>query len=63
MTDAGKIRMMVTQALRVWENNSKLTFREVYSDQADIQVLFARCVLKGVWGWLNHKKKNRYVVS
>ncbi|KAL7730593.1 hypothetical protein ACLKA6_000584 [Drosophila palustris] len=42
MPDAPKIRMMVAQALRVWENNSKLTFREVYSDQADIQVLFAR---------------------
>lgn len=44
MTDAGKVRTMVARALRVWENNSKLTFREVYSDQADIQVLFARCV-------------------
>ncbi|XP_041450194.1 LOW QUALITY PROTEIN: matrix metalloproteinase-2 [Drosophila obscura] len=42
MPDAGQIRMMVARALSVWENNSKLTFREVYSDQADIQVLFAR---------------------
>lgn len=46
MTDAGKVRTMVARALRVWENNSKLTFREVYSDQADIQVLFARCVYR-----------------
>ncbi|XP_037956211.1 matrix metalloproteinase-2 [Teleopsis dalmanni] len=42
MTDAGQVRSVLTQALRVWERNSKLTFREVYSDQADIQVLFAR---------------------
>ncbi|XP_030387310.1 matrix metalloproteinase-2 isoform X2 [Scaptodrosophila lebanonensis] len=42
MPEAGKVRKMVARALSVWENNSKLTFREVYSDQADIQVLFAR---------------------
>ncbi|XP_070850769.1 matrix metalloproteinase-2 isoform X2 [Drosophila suzukii] len=42
MPDAQKVRMMVSRALSVWENNSKLTFREVYSDQADIQIVFAR---------------------
>lgn len=42
MVDAGKVRMMLKKALNVWQANSKLTFREVYSDQADIQVLFAR---------------------
>lgn len=65
MTDAGKVRTMVARALRVWENNSKLTFREVYSDQADIQVLFARCVyrewgtgaVRGSGGGLSHKRK------
>lgn len=41
MPDAPKILAMVRRALSVWENNSKLTFREVYSDQADIQILFA----------------------
>lgn len=66
MTDAGKVRTMVARALRVWENNSKLTFREVYSDQADIQVLFARCVYRECdseeggevdGGGLSHKRK------
>ncbi|KAH8321767.1 hypothetical protein KR067_000741 [Drosophila pandora] len=42
MPEAEKIRRLVGRALAVWENNSKLTFREVYSDQADIQILFAR---------------------
>ncbi|XP_017838315.2 matrix metalloproteinase-2 isoform X2 [Drosophila busckii] len=42
MPEADKIRIMVARALNVWESNSKLTFREVYSSQADIQVLFAR---------------------
>ncbi|XP_017045134.1 LOW QUALITY PROTEIN: matrix metalloproteinase-2 [Drosophila ficusphila] len=42
MPDAPKVRMMVSRALSVWESNSKLTFREVYSDQADIQIVFAR---------------------
>lgn len=42
MPEAEKVRRMVGRALAVWENNSKLTFREVYSEQADIQILFAR---------------------
>lgn len=42
MPNAGQIRMTLRKALNVWEENSKLTFREVYSDQADIQVLFAK---------------------
>ncbi|KAH8345445.1 hypothetical protein KR084_000732 [Drosophila pseudotakahashii] len=42
MPDAQKVQKMVHRALSVWENNSKLTFREVYSDQADIQIVFAR---------------------
>lgn len=40
--DAGQVRRVLTEALSVWAQNSKLTFREVYSDKADIQVLFAR---------------------
>jgi len=42
MPDASKVERMVQTALDVWANHSKLTFREVYSDQADIQILFAR---------------------
>ncbi|XP_017066545.1 matrix metalloproteinase-2 isoform X2 [Drosophila eugracilis] len=42
MPDATNVRRMVSRALSVWENNSKLTFREVSSEQADIQILFAR---------------------
>ena len=42
MPNAGQVRMTLRKALSVWESNSKLTFREVYSDQADIQVLFAK---------------------
>ncbi|KMY92553.1 matrix metalloproteinase-2 isoform X1 [Drosophila simulans] len=42
MPDASKVERMVQSALDVWANHSKLTFREVYSDQADIQILFAR---------------------
>lgn len=46
MPEAQMVREKVAQALRMWESNSKLTFREMYSDQADIQVLFARCVYR-----------------
>lgn len=42
MQDAGQVRRVLKQALDVWQRSSKLTFREVYSAQADIQVLFAR---------------------
>ncbi|KAH8270831.1 hypothetical protein KR018_006383 [Drosophila ironensis] len=42
MPDAPKIQEMVRRALDVWEKNSKLTFRQKYSDQSDIQILFAR---------------------
>ncbi|XP_032596894.1 matrix metalloproteinase-2 isoform X2 [Drosophila grimshawi] len=42
MPDVGKIRKLISRALLVWENHSKLTFREVYSSQADIQVMFVR---------------------
>lgn len=40
--NAGEVRRVLTNALAVWERNSKLTFHEVNSNQADIQVLFAR---------------------
>uniref|UniRef100_W8AD11 Matrix metalloproteinase-16 n=1 Tax=Ceratitis capitata TaxID=7213 RepID=W8AD11_CERCA len=42
MEDAPQVRRALTEALSVWAHSSKLTFREVQSDQADIQVLFAR---------------------
>ncbi|XP_054090383.1 matrix metalloproteinase-2 isoform X2 [Zeugodacus cucurbitae] len=42
MDDAPHIRRAVAEALDVWSRSSKLTFREMRSDQADIQVLFAR---------------------
>ncbi|KAH8252944.1 hypothetical protein KR032_002768 [Drosophila birchii] len=42
MPNATEVRRMVQRALNVWESNSKLTFREVFSPQADIQILFAR---------------------
>lgn len=38
----GQVRRVLRDALNVWERNSKLTFREVNSDKADIQVMFAR---------------------
>ncbi|XP_067628934.1 matrix metalloproteinase-2 [Eurosta solidaginis] len=42
MEDAPQVRRLLTEALNVWARSSKLTFREILSDQADIQVLFAR---------------------
>lgn len=39
--DAGQTRRILHEALAVWSKNSKLNFREVISDEADIQVLFA----------------------
>ncbi|XP_017468393.1 PREDICTED: matrix metalloproteinase-2 isoform X2 [Rhagoletis zephyria] len=42
MDDSPQVRRVLTEALNVWARSSKLTFREVLSDQADIQVLFAR---------------------
>ena len=39
---AGHVRRILTDALDVWAKSSKLTFREVNSKEADIQVLFAR---------------------
>lgn len=40
--DVGKVRQILSEALDVWSRGSRLTFREVYSKEADIQVLFAR---------------------
>lgn len=40
--DVGKVRQTLSEALDVWSRGSQLTFREVYSKDADIQVLFAR---------------------
>lgn len=42
MADAGKVRRILKEALDVWSRGSRLTFQEVYSTDADIQVLFAR---------------------
>lgn len=40
--DVGQVRRVLHEALDVWARSSKLTFQEVYSDQAEIQVLFAK---------------------
>lgn len=40
--DAGRVRQILGEALDVWSRGSRLTFQEVYSKDADIQVLFAR---------------------
>lgn len=39
--DAGQVRRVLRDALEVWARESRLTFQEVYSEKADIQVLFA----------------------
>lgn len=40
--DVGEVRRMLREALNVWSRGSQLTFREIYDDKADIQVLFAK---------------------
>ncbi|XP_038107614.1 matrix metalloproteinase-2 isoform X2 [Culex quinquefasciatus] len=40
--DAGQVRRVLHEALDLWAQNANISFREVYSSQADIQVLFAR---------------------
>ncbi|XP_055313024.1 matrix metalloproteinase-2-like isoform X2 [Sitodiplosis mosellana] len=40
--DVGRVRQILSEALDVWSRGSRLTFQEVYSKDADIQVLFAR---------------------
>lgn len=40
--DAGQVRRVLTEALDVWSRGSRLTFNEVQSSDADIQVLFAK---------------------
>lgn len=40
--DVGKVRQTLSEALDVWSRGSRLTFSEVYSKDADIQILFAR---------------------
>lgn len=40
--DPGQVRRVLTEALDVWSRGSRLTFQEVYSEDADIQVLFAK---------------------
>ncbi|KAG4072526.1 hypothetical protein HA402_004615 [Bradysia odoriphaga] len=40
--DVGQVRRVLHEALDVWARSSPLTFQEVYSDEADIQVLFAK---------------------
>lgn len=38
----GTVRRVLHDALNVWAKNSKLTFREVNGDDADILVSFVR---------------------
>ncbi|XP_055384566.1 matrix metalloproteinase-2-like [Condylostylus longicornis] len=40
--DGGQVRRVLRDALDIWAKNSKLTFREVYDERADIQVMFAK---------------------
>ncbi|XP_047099078.1 matrix metalloproteinase-2-like isoform X1 [Schistocerca piceifrons] len=40
--DPGMVRYQLDRALRIWSDNSRLTFREVNSDRADILVYFHR---------------------
>uniref|UniRef100_A0AAG5DMZ7 Peptidase metallopeptidase domain-containing protein n=1 Tax=Anopheles atroparvus TaxID=41427 RepID=A0AAG5DMZ7_ANOAO len=40
--DAGQARQILHQAFNLWSQNANINFREVYSSEADIQVLFAR---------------------
>lgn len=40
--DVGQVRRVLHEALDVWARSSPLTFKEVNSDEADIQVLFAK---------------------
>lgn len=40
--DVGQVRRVLHEALDMWAQNANISFREVYSSQADIQVLFAR---------------------
>lgn len=40
--DPGMVRYQLDKALKVWSDNSRLTFREVNSDRADILVYFHR---------------------
>lgn len=42
--DIGQVRRVLSEALDVWSRGSVLTFKEVRSSDADIQVLFARWV-------------------
>uniref|UniRef100_A0A182PKF5 Peptidase metallopeptidase domain-containing protein n=1 Tax=Anopheles epiroticus TaxID=199890 RepID=A0A182PKF5_9DIPT len=40
--DAGQVRRILHEALDLWSQHANINFREVYSTDADIQVLFAR---------------------
>uniref|UniRef100_A0A182QT25 Peptidase metallopeptidase domain-containing protein n=1 Tax=Anopheles farauti TaxID=69004 RepID=A0A182QT25_9DIPT len=40
--DAGQVRRILHEALGLWAQHANVNFREVYSSEADIQVLFAR---------------------
>ncbi|XP_053679743.1 matrix metalloproteinase-2 [Anopheles nili] len=40
--DSGLARQVLHEALNLWSQNANINFREVYSSEADIQVLFAR---------------------
>uniref|UniRef100_A0A6E8W3I3 ZnMc domain-containing protein n=1 Tax=Anopheles coluzzii TaxID=1518534 RepID=A0A6E8W3I3_ANOCL len=40
--DAGQVRRILHEALGLWAQHANINFREVYSTDADIQVMFAR---------------------
>ncbi|XP_058056732.1 matrix metalloproteinase-2-like [Anopheles bellator] len=40
--DAGQVRRILHEALDLWARHANINFREVYSSEADLQVLFAR---------------------
>lgn len=40
--DAGQVRRVLSDALDVWSRGSRLTIQEMYSEDADIQVLFVK---------------------
>lgn len=42
MLDVGQVRRVLHDALEMWASNSKLNFQEVYSEDAEIQVMFTR---------------------
>ncbi|XP_035789991.1 matrix metalloproteinase-24-like isoform X2 [Anopheles albimanus] len=42
LLDAGQVRRILYEALDLWSRHANISFRETYSTEADIQVMFAR---------------------